>query len=156
MQRKLILISVLLVACGMVYATTATKGFFSVSASKKVQFADANETNALTHDLFQWSDVEGLEGDGWYVLSAEEWTYLKVTRDGKGMSKNALGSVNGQNGLVILPDGWVQPEGVPVFKPVTSGTDYANNPYTTAEWAIMEAAGAVFLPCQGYITIRRS
>ena len=152
MQRKLILISVLLVACGMVYATTATKGFFSVSASKKVQFADANETKALTHDLFQWSDVEALEGDGWYVLSADEWTYLMVTRDGDGMSKNALGSVNGQNGLVILPDGWVQPEGVPVFVPVSSGVDYANNPYTTAEWAIMEAAGAVFLPCQGYST----
>ena len=157
MQRKLILISVLMVACGMAYATTATKGFFSVSGSKKVQFADANETNALTHDLFQWTNAydwreeqKNAEGhNGWYVLSADEWTYLMVTRD---PYANAMGCVNGQNGLIILPDGWVQPKGVPVFKPITSGIDYANNPYTTAEWAIMEAAGAVFLPCGGYST----
>lgn len=158
MQRKSLLISVLLVACGMAYATTAAKGFFTVNGSgKMIQFADANELNGPTHDLFQWSyanewreEQKNAEGhNGWYVLSAAEWTYLMVTRDG---SKNALGSVNGQNGLVILPDGWVQPAGVPVFKPVTSGTDYANNPYTTAEWAIMEAAGAVFLPCGGYST----
>lgn len=159
MQRKLILISVLLVACGMAYATTAAKGFFTVNGSgKMIQFADANVLNGPTHDLFQWSyandwreDQKNAEGhNGWYVLSADEWTYLLVTRDGDGMSKNALGSVNGQNGLVILPDRWVQPAGVPVFKPVTSGDiDYANNEYTTAEWAIMEAAGAVFLPCCG-------
>lgn len=145
----------LLVACGMAYATTAAKGFFSVSESKKVQFADANEVNGPTHDLFQWSTASSHatpDGDGWYVLNHSEWTYLMATRDGVGMSKNALGSVNGVNGLIILPDGWVQPAGVPVFKPVTSGVVYANNVYTTAEWAIMEAAGAVFLPCQGYST----
>lgn len=151
----------LLVACGMAYATTAAKGLFTVNESgKMIQFADANELNAPTHDLFQWSyanewreEQKNEEGHNeWYVLSAAEWTYLLVKRDGDGMSKNALGSVNGQNGLVILPDRWVQPAGVPVFKPVTSGIAYANNAYTTAEWAIMEAAGAVFLPCGGYST----
>lgn len=146
----------LLVACGMAYATTAAKGIFTVNESgKMIQFADANEVNGPTHDLFQWSTASSHatpDGDGWYVLNHSEWTYLMATRDGVGMSKNALGSVNGQNGLVILPDRWVQPAGVPVFKPVTSGVVYANNVYTTAEWAIMEAAGAVFLPCQGYST----
>ncbi len=150
MQRKLILISVLLVACGMAYATTAAKGIFTVNESKKVQFADANETG-----LKQWSyannwreEQKNADGhDEWYVLSYEEWTYLLVTRDIYG---NAEGTVDGNKGLIILPDGWVQPAGVPEFKKINKGTAYDLNVYTAEQWEIMAESGACFLPCQGY------
>ena len=76
-------------------------------------------------------------------------------------------SINGINGLIILPDNFVVPEGIEFH----SSTDpdmgfveyddhfkeaspykslYTHNTYTLAEWAQMEAAGAVFLPAAGY------
>jgi len=142
---------------GAVYSTAegATSGLFSVSLTKKVRFADTNVTG-----LKQWSyandwreDQKNEEGhDGWYVLDHAEWTYMLITRDGEGLSKNALGTVVGDSGLIILPDDWVQPAGVPVYKPVKEGYDFRNNIYTASEWALMAQSGAVFLPCKGYST----
>ena len=40
------------------------------------------------------------------------------------------------NGLILLPDVWESP--------------YVANSYTTAQWTLMEANGAVFLPEAGY------
>lgn len=136
-------------------AGATVPGLFTVNKDgKQVQFATANMTNAGTHNLFQWSTANSYatpDANGWYVLSHEEWTYLLVTRDvGEGMSKNALGTVNGKKGLIILPDGWVQTASLPTFTPVTSGIAYDNNDYDTSDWALMEASGAVFLPCEGY------
>lgn len=150
MQRKSLLICMLLVACGMAYATTAAKGFFTVNGSgKMIQFADANSVYS-DNELIQWANVADVITSGWDVLTSDEWTYLLVTRDGEGMSKNALGTVNGVNGLIILPDGWVQPEGVPVYQEVATGIGYEENVFNAAQWSVMENAGAVFLPCRGY------
>ena len=52
------------------------------------------------------------------------------------------GSVNGVSGHIILPDAWIQPDGV-------TFTGSSNNEYDLEEWAIMESAGAVFLPDAG-------
>ena len=150
MQRKSLLIYMLLVACGMAYATTAAKGLFTVNESgKMIQFADANSVYS-DNELIQWANVDDVITSGWDVLTSDEWTYLLVTRDGEGMSKNALGTVNGVNGLIILPDGWVQPEGVPVYQEVATGIGYKENVFNAAQWSVMENAGAVFLPCRGY------
>ena len=148
-------VSVFILLCSIAvtaYATTPAKGVFSVSSTKKVQFADATESG-----LKQWSyandwreEQKNEEGhDGWYVLSYDEWTYLLVTRDIYG---NAEGTVDGKKGLIILPDGWVQPAGVPEFTKINTGIAYDLNVYTAAEWDLMEKSGAVFLPCQGYST----
>ena len=128
----------------------ALRGLFSVGPNRYVQFKEANESK-----LMQWSSLPTTEDAyGWRVLTSNEWSYLLVNGGGVGRENgddlNALGRVNGQNGLVILPDGWVQPEGVPPFVPVSKGFAYGNNVYTSEKWAIMAASGAVFLPCEGY------
>lgn len=154
-ERKITyLLSILLwLPIGTMYATTAGKGVFSVSAEKTIRFATSPET-----DFVQWEtahawreDQKNADGhNGWYILNHDEWTYLLVTRDGENPSKNNLGTVNGKKGLIILPDEWVQPALVPAFKPVSAGISCDKNIYTAAEWAIMENAGAIFLPCHGY------
>jgi len=128
----------------------APRGIFSVGPNKYVQFKEANESR-----LMQWFSLPTEDTYGWRVLTSDEWSYLLVNADGEGRENgndlNALGCVNGQNGLVILPDGWVQPEGVPPFVTVEQeGFAYENNVYTSEEWAIMASSGAVFLPCEGY------
>ena len=128
----------------------ALRGLFSVGPNRYVQFKEANESK-----LMQWSSLPTTEDAyGWRVLTSNEWSYLLVNGGGVGRENgddlNALGRVNGQNGLVILPDGWVQPEGVPPFVPVSKGFAYGNNVYTSEQWAIMASSGAAFLPCAGY------
>ena len=80
----------------------------------------------------------------WRTLTSAEWRYLFQTRSNAN-NKYGHGSVNGTNGMIILPDEWTLPAGL-TFTP---GNSAWANTYTTAEWAQMEAAGAVFLPASG-------
>lgn len=56
------------------------------------------------------------------------------------------GTVNGVQGKIVLPDAWILPEGVSFLG---SASGYDINTYSAEEWAIMENAGAVFLPKSG-------
>ncbi len=105
--------------------------------------------------------------NAWRTLSKDEWYYLFYTRT-NAPKLFGLGSVNGVNGIIILPDGWTAPAGI-TFTPSTEkglvdkeGDSYhdsnfdVNNPhwpdntYTLSDWQKMEDAGAVFLPAAGY------
>lgn len=82
---------------------------------------------------------------GWRTLSQVEWNYLLYTR-ANASSKMGGGSVNGVHGEIVLPDSWTLPAGLTF----TAGQNGWQNSYTLAQWALMEAAGAVFLPTAGY------
>lgn len=104
----------------------------------------------------------GNEANLWYTLSNDEWVYLFCTRT-NAASLFGLGSVNGINGIIILPDSWVTPDGAS-FTPSTTlgladqgghysssnGGCFWHNTYTAEQWSVMESAGAVFLPAAGY------
>lgn len=80
----------------------------------------------------------------WRTLTSTEWRYLFQVRTDAD-NKYGHGSVNGIHGMIILPDEWTLPAGL-TFTP---GNSAWSNTYTIAEWAQMEAAGAVFLPASG-------
>lgn len=82
----------------------------------------------------------GNVANAWFTLSREEWYYLINTR-ANASSKRGVAVVNGISGLVLLPDNWTLPSGV-YFTVIY-------NTYTTSQWALMEEAGAVFLPAVG-------
>lgn len=135
---------------GWMFGATAAKGVFSVAVGKTVQFANANSVYSA-NDLIQWAHLSDVTDTGWDVLTGDEWSYLLASGRTNADDLNALGTVNGKKGLIILPDGWVQPSGVPVYRTVTeAGIGYEYNVYTTEQWAVMADAGAVFLPCAGY------
>ena len=134
---------------GPMYAATAAKGVFSVSSTRKVQFANANSIYS-ENELIQWAHLSDVTDEGWDVLTGAEWSYLLASGRTNAADLNNLGLVDGQNGLIILPDGWVQPDGVPTYKPVENGEAYSINTYTAEQWTVMAASGAVFLPCAGY------
>lgn len=71
----------------------------------------------------------------WRTLSKDEWMYIFYNRP-NAQSLFALGSVNGVNGTIILPDNWT--------------TNFSHNIYTSEQWSKMEQAGAVFLPASSY------
>ena len=82
----------------------------------------------------------------WRTLTGEEWGYLISTRT-DASSKKALASIDGINGLVLLPDNWTLPDGLAFNSGIS---DYEQNAYSATEWVKMERNGAVFLPAAGY------
>ena len=58
----------------------------------------------------------------------------------------------GKKGLILLPDNWVQSEGVPAFQPVTKGARYDQNVYDETQWFWME----LFCFCCSLVLILRS
>ena len=81
----------------------------------------------------------------WRTLAQSEWVYLFSTRP-NASQKIGQATVNGIHGCVLLPDEWTLPQRL-TFTPTPR--DWTTNVYTTGEWALMEANGAVFLPAAG-------
>ena len=115
-------------------------------------------------DFTDWGTKNISNGGGraWRTLTAAEWEYLLVKRP-NAASLFGFGSVNGTNGLILLPDGWemVKPENL-TFVPAAEngfedkgsyyqspGDNYGSNTYTLSQWTAMEEAWAVFLPAAG-------
>lgn len=97
-----------------------------------------------------WGDNAIVNGgnaanSGWRTLSQAEWGYVFYSRP-NASSKRGGGNVNGVHGEILLPDSWTLPDGFN-FTPEQNG--WSSNSYTLAQWAEMEAAGAVFLPAAG-------
>lgn len=92
----------------------------------------------------------------WRTLTSAEWTYLIKSRP-NASSLNGVAQVNGVNGVILLPDSWICPEGI-TFKSGFSTGNTAEGYYSSYqsfkndEWDLLEANGAVFLPASGHIT----
>ena len=110
-------------------------------------------TNAITNG--------GNTANAWRTLTKDEWVYLFCTRT-NAATLFGLGSVNGVNGTILLPDNWTLPAGASFTASTTQGLadqggyyynnnedNFSHNTYTIAQWEKMEAAGAVFLPAAG-------
>ena len=140
--------------------THAVKGAFSVSSTTRVMFSQGNLQEggsafaANQYDyggLFAWSaDSRTIGGATWRMLSSEEWDYLLNGRSGSRFAKARLWDEI--QGVILLPDHYVHPAGLAAIEGVneTGNASWDANKYTAAEWAQMQAAGAVFLPAAGY------
>ena len=80
----------------------------------------------------------------WTTLTSSQWKYLLSDRT-DASQKYGHGVVGSQNGLIILPDVFVLPDGLSF----TAGNSEWTNSYTIAQWEKMEENGAVFLPAAG-------
>ena len=83
----------------------------------------------------------GNEAGLWRTLDSGSFRYI-INERPHAAYLQSYGSVNGVSGRIILPDAWIQPEGVTFIGSST-------NNYNLEEWRIMENAGAVFLPSSG-------
>ena len=84
----------------------------------------------------------GNQASAWRTLSSDEWTYILTNRpDAADLYGQA--TVNGVNGLVVLPDNWELPDGL-TFTP--SPNNWTTNDYDADAWEKMEDNGAVFFP----------
>lgn len=114
-----------------------------------------NDIAGVVYANADWAVYNAISNGGnqsgmWRTLSREEWMYVTTNRDGA-VSKRGSGLVNGVGGLILLPDEWNLPDGCRFTAAFSEAQDEWNpNNYTLAQWAKMEAAGAIFLPAAGY------
>ena len=151
----------------------ATSGWNGIGEGKKYQpYHWGGNTGALYGPTGQinidvagdyanadWAVYNAISNGGnapgmWRNLSKYEWMYVTTNRT-DAASKLGTGTVNGVGGLILLPDSWTLPAGC-TFTPGYSEdqSSWDPNHYTAAQWAMMEDAGAIFLPAAGmrYIT----
>ena len=110
--------------------------------------ADTNYDWGLYNKISNGGNKVGL----WRLLSKYEWEYI-LTKRNNASKLFGVGCINGVNGLILLPDSCVIPDGITFQAAVASdsGADLYSivNNFTLAEWSILESAGAVFFPAAG-------
>ena len=94
----------------------------------------------------------------WRTLTRDEWDYLinrraASTVDGTDSARYAEATVCGVKGLILFPDRFERPESIDSIVGINLNSftlHFADNVYTVEQWALMEKAGAVFLPAAGF------
>lgn len=118
-----------------------------------------NLTNTYAYsDWGQYNSISngGNQTDQWYTLSPGSWDYLINTRpastlNGVSNARYAKATVNGVAGIILFPDTYTHPIGVPQPANINAcGASFTVNNYQGNNWKLMENAGAVFLPAAGY------
>ena len=129
---------------------------YSTSWSDSNYYPGGDYNNNLTGNYANadWGVYNKISNGGnatglWRTLTYEEWRYLLRERT-NASSKIGSASVNGQRGVIILPDDWILPDGLTF----SSGFSSASNPdvinlYDVSKWEKMEKNGAIFLPYAG-------
>ena len=96
--------------------------------------------------------ISGDIANTWRTMTANEWGYLLEKRTNANQLYG-VAMVSGVNGLIVLPDNWVCPEGISFQCGLYSEKvdNYAlHQSFHIDEWKRMENAGAVFLPASGF------
>lgn len=91
----------------------------------------------------EFSGTSAIGGE-WATLSTDEWQYIFNTRT-NASGLYGQGKVGDVCGMIILPDGWIAPDGISF----TPGKSEWSNVFSAEQWTAMEASGAVFLPTAG-------
>ena len=86
--------------------------------------------------------------DQWRTLTKEEWTYLFSTRSTTSGKRYAKATVNGVNGVILLPDDW-ETSYYTLNSPNTPDAAYSSNAISAAQWVTLDQHGAVFMPAAG-------
>ena len=107
------------------------------------------ETMADGWDLYPALLLKGGVGC-WHIPTWREWDYLINHRETVSGMRFAFGTVNEVSGLILLPDDWVA--STFTLNNVNEVADYTNNSIDAPTWTtVLEPAGAVFLPTNGYV-----
>ena len=126
-----------------------------------IHYKKGKEYEYTNKDLYEWdwyaekSTWEEKESP-WHPFSKAEITYiLKERPDAEKL--HLLASIEGINGLVILPDKWDitdihDDKDIPdslKITPTTGVMKYSANVFSDAQWGAMQCYGAIFLPAAG-------
>lgn len=119
-------------------------GWSGSTGSAKWGISTSTDNSDYAGDFADWGKNLS-DGRTWRTLSSDEWRYLFEYRANAG-NLWSRGSVNGINGLIILPDNFGQPADLTW---TAQANNWTTNAYNLTQWAVLESLGAVFLPAAG-------
>ncbi len=143
----------------------ATSGWNSGVEAYQPWFSSSSNVYYLTSNLVDnyanadWGVFNAISNGGdvpgkWRTLTADEWCYLFQK------STWTLAKIKGTLCFLLFPAGFVAPDGLSVsflstgttqnFKSKFDVTIYAGNVYSAEQFALLEEAGVVALPCAGW------
>ena len=176
-KRLLISLLTLLCCCTGAWATGELNGLFTINASGdkvlfskgNLQYVDENyqfaehqydyfgDNQYSNHvDMFAKNGYSSPDGDtAWRILSQSEWSYLYTERsvtntlsEGARYSKATIGGT--YKGVIVFPDSYTHPNGTGFAGNCNNAAENYASTVSLEGWALMEAAGCVFLPAAGY------
>lgn len=118
-----------------------------------------NKKMDIAQSYYDWGKYNQIEDyliNTWRTLTYNEWDYILDARTGTTINsvsgiKYAEVSVNNTRGLLIFPDNFDWPSAV--SNQIITYNNYHNNwnnvNYSIAQWSILDASGAIFLPAAG-------
>ena len=124
-------------------------------------YGPSSTSGELTGNLanYDWGVNNPISNGGdqpnlWRTLSKDEWNYIIKERNASTVNgiPNARfvnARVNDVLGVVLFPDEYTHPAGVSQPTGINDEEITNGNNYSTTEFALMQAAGAVFLPAAG-------
>lgn len=90
------------------------------------------------------------EGKSWRTLTGDEWVYVFDKRSTSSGIRYAKATVNGVNGVILLPDNWSS-SNYSLSNTNKLNASFNSNRISQTDWTNkFEANGAVFLPAAGY------
>lgn len=106
----------------------------------------------FTGDFVDWG-TSFTDDEKWNTLTRGEWDFLlnRTKNDHKLWAIIALGP-DSLNGLALFPDDWEDLAGLTIaygYFDLDDEVTHKANSFSFAQWNVMEAAGAVFLPLAG-------
>ena len=112
-----------------------------------------NSTNSSDYGSFNdWGNNTISNGGGkkWFTLTKDEWVYVFNTRSTNSGIRYAKATVNGVNGVILLPDNWSS-SNYSLSNTNKSDASFSSNRISQSDWTLkLEANGAVFLPAAGF------
>lgn len=95
------------------------------------------------------STISNGGGKSWRTLTKDEWVYVFDKRSTSSGIRYAKATVNGVNGIILLPDNWSK-NTYSLSNTNKSDASYSNNIISRTDWTNkFEANGAVLLPAAG-------
>lgn len=139
--------------------------YYTSSTTNNSYFGLVKQNNLSVEGKSDWGWTMSDENETWYTPTIQEWYYLlsgtntsacyapdkwrEDAADKRALAQIAVNAELTVNGLVILPDNFVFPEGLGDSRWSPAATAFDTNKYNAEEWAVMEEHGAVFLPAIG-------
>ena len=129
-------------------SVNTTYNYFGYGPS--INMTDPNLTGTSAN--YDWGVYNAISNGGcrpgmWRTLSRQEWDTLLNYRTTSSGVRFAYATVNGAQGLIIVPDNWST--SIYALSGTNTASAYTSNVITSSQWAALENAGCVFLPAAG-------
>lgn len=128
-----------------------TSGYMGCEPTEASTTSNQYPQDNIANTNYDWGVYNPISNGGnkeglWRTLTNKEWEFLFNGR-ANAAKLRAKACVNGINGAIILPDDFYEHRVRVLFD--STPDDFAGNTYDLSQWATLEAAGAIFLPCCG-------